>query len=152
MKNIILVALIVMGTISHTYSQSRPDSHAPLGVMGDHTHNKGEFMASYRYMHMKMDGMRNSDNELPTSEVLNNYMMSPVSMTMDMHMLGAMYAPSDKVMIMAMLNYLQNNMDITGMMMMMEMNFSTESSGIGDVQLNAMYQFFKNKKIKSMLH
>ncbi|MEL7333685.1 MAG: hypothetical protein AAFN12_15670 [Cyanobacteria bacterium J06560_2] len=33
------------------WSPSRPDSHAPIGVMGDHTHEKGEFMLSYRYMY-----------------------------------------------------------------------------------------------------
>ena len=32
----------------------RPDSHAPIGVMGDHTHKQGEFMMSYRYMFMEM--------------------------------------------------------------------------------------------------
>ena len=28
----------------------RPDSHAPIGVMGDHMHKEGEYMISYRYM------------------------------------------------------------------------------------------------------
>ena len=32
----------------------RPDNHAPITVMGDHIHEKGELMFSYRYMHMSM--------------------------------------------------------------------------------------------------
>ena len=33
----------------------RPDSHAPIGVMSDHTHEAGEMMFSYRYMFMNMN-------------------------------------------------------------------------------------------------
>ncbi|MEL7113935.1 MAG: transporter, partial [Pseudomonadota bacterium] len=28
--------------------------HAPIGVMADHRHKKGEWMFSYRYMYMDM--------------------------------------------------------------------------------------------------
>ena len=31
-------------------------SHAPVGVMGDHHHKVGEWMLSYRYMAMEMEG------------------------------------------------------------------------------------------------
>ena len=36
----------------------RADSHAPIGVMGDHMHAKGEWMVSYRFMRMAMSGSR----------------------------------------------------------------------------------------------
>lgn len=35
----------------------------------------------------------------------------PTGMTMDMHMLGAMYAPSDRLTLMAMLPYIKKDMD-----------------------------------------
>jgi hypothetical protein len=38
------------------WSPARPDSHAPIGVMGEHIHSEGEIMVSYRYMLMEMDG------------------------------------------------------------------------------------------------
>ena len=31
-------------------------SHAPIAVMADHLHKQGEYMMSYRYMDMSMDG------------------------------------------------------------------------------------------------
>jgi hypothetical protein len=34
----------------------RADDHAPIGVMADHYHEAGEFMFSYRYMSMSMQG------------------------------------------------------------------------------------------------
>ena len=39
---------------SDNWSGARPDGHAPIGVMGEHTHKAGEWMFSYRYMHMSM--------------------------------------------------------------------------------------------------
>ncbi len=36
-------------------TSTRPDSHAPLGVMGDHAHGAGELMLSYRFMGMAME-------------------------------------------------------------------------------------------------
>lgn len=43
---------------SDNWVGARPDGHAPIGVMGDHTHKTGEWMFSYRYMQMHMDGNR----------------------------------------------------------------------------------------------
>jgi hypothetical protein len=37
------------------WTSARPDGHAPISVMGDHYHKKGEFMFSYRFMPMWME-------------------------------------------------------------------------------------------------
>jgi len=74
-----------------THYHTRPDSHAPIGVMGDHTHKKGEFMFSYRYMLMGMDGMLDGSDDISNAEIMNRgYAVTPTEMTMQMHMLGAM--------------------------------------------------------------
>ncbi|MGB1539404.1 MAG: hypothetical protein ACPG80_00440 [Rickettsiales bacterium] len=52
----------------------RADAHAPIGVMRDHTHKKGEAMFSYRYSIMRMEGMRSGTTNLSTSDVLASYM------------------------------------------------------------------------------
>ncbi|WKN30175.1 hypothetical protein PZB74_14510 [Porifericola rhodea] len=107
--------------------------------MGDHTHSKGDVMFSYRYMFMDMQDMRQSTNSLSIATVLQEYMLSPLSMLMHMHMLGAMYAPSDKLTIMLMLNYLQMSMDHRTRM---GMNFTTESSGLADSWVSALYKVY----------
>ena len=38
------------------WTAARPDGHAPISVMGDHMHAMGEWMVSYRYMTMDMEG------------------------------------------------------------------------------------------------
>ncbi|MFW5791454.1 MAG: hypothetical protein ACOCVU_02235 [Desulfohalobiaceae bacterium] len=35
---------------------------SPVGVMGAHTHGRGDWMLSYRYMHMDMGGNRDGSS------------------------------------------------------------------------------------------
>lgn len=119
-----------------------PDEHAPIGVMGDHTHKEGEWMFSYRYMTMNMDGNRDDTDRLATSEVLRSgsgiYAVAPLEMTMEMHMLGAMYAPSDRYTLMVMVPWLKNEMDHATAM---GGAFTTESSDLGDISVAALIPY-----------
>lgn len=120
------------------HDHTRPDSHAPIGVMGDHLMREGEIMLSVRYMAMTMDGNRTGTDSVTTP--LPGYMVSPLSMDMSMHMFGAMYAPSDKLTLMLMLPYTNVSMD--HLVNMSGANFTTEAKGIGDVKLAATYGLF----------
>jgi hypothetical protein len=119
-----------------------PDDHAPIGVMGDHLHNKGEWMASYRFMNMGMDGNRDGTDRLDESEVLlsgtGRYRVAPTDMSMTMHMLGLMYATSDNLTLMAMIPYIENDM---GHVTTMGGAFNTSSLGLGDISLVALSSF-----------
>ena len=53
---------------------SLADSHAPISVMGDHIHKKGEFMFSYRFNHMVMRKMMNGTKKLNLEKSLPNQM------------------------------------------------------------------------------
>ncbi|WP_298894275.1 transporter [uncultured Psychroserpens sp.] len=133
------------------WSGSRPDGHAPISVMGDHTHGKGEFMFSYRYMSMAMEDLKRSNDDVGFGSVLvpngGEYMVTPTEMPMQMHMLGAMYAPSNRITVMAMTSYITMEMDhLTAM----GGTFMTESSGFGDLKLAMMYKFFN--KNRQQLH
>ena len=103
--------LFIPVALAHTegdsWSSDRPDRHAPIGVMGDHTHKAGEFMLSYRYMRMRMGGMRDGDDRVSASSVLGDYIVAPKSMDMNMHMFGAMVAPVDGVTLMLMVRQVQ---------------------------------------------
>ena len=124
---------------ANLWSSARADGHAPLGVMGDHTHGKGEVMISYRYMLMDMDGNRDGTDSLSNAEVLQDFPVTPTNMTMEMHMLGIMYAPSDNLTLMTMIPYVFNNMDHVTRM---GVEFTTESDGFGDIQLGGLYKIF----------
>ncbi|MDU0354127.1 transporter [Paraglaciecola aquimarina] len=134
--------------------------HAPIGVMGDHLHAKGEFMFSYRLMNMQMSGnIQGSDSitdDAIATTVANPYANPPMSpptvrvvpqdMSTQMHMLGFMYAPSDNLTLMAMINYLDKNMTLTTYQGAMGTNtlgdFDTTSSGLADSKLALLYRLY----------
>ncbi|MGY0583128.1 MAG: transporter, partial [Paraglaciecola chathamensis] len=146
-------ALADAGT-AHT--DLRPDDHAPIGVMGDHMHAAGEFMFSYRYMRMNMSDMLQGSSDISASDIATTIAnpfappatvrVVPKEMTTNMHMLGFMYAPNDDITLMAMLNYLERDMDLTtfeGMMGDMVLGqFSTEVSGLADSKLGLLYRLY----------
>ena len=49
------------------WTAARPDGHAPISVMGDHMHKMGEWMVSYRYMTMDMEGLLKESNSVTAS-------------------------------------------------------------------------------------
>lgn len=157
--------LSILSAITISYSINAEEhchlhaSAAPVSVMGNHTHAKGDLMVSYRYAYMSMDGMAAGRNDISSSEVFsNNYTVAPTYMDMRMHMLGMMYAPTDQLTLMAMAAYktLDMSHDIFPMAAPLinlnggETTFKTRSSGIGDLKLSGLYQVYK--KDHSSMH
>jgi hypothetical protein len=121
-------------------------AHAPIGVMGDHMHKKGEWMFSYRYMSMSMEDNLQDDNSVAPETIVSSGLplrVVPIDMTTDMHMLGAMYAPNDQLTLMLMVNYIEKEMDhltFQGMSGISRLGvFTTETSGMGDTKIGALY-------------
>ncbi|MBX2857764.1 MAG: transporter, partial [Cellvibrionaceae bacterium] len=156
---ILLTAVASQACADEGHSPSGAQSHAPIGVMGDHIHKKGEFMFSYRFMQMGMEANRNRGDDLRPEEVIrfeNTFAgrpmqppllrVVPLEMTMDMHMFGAMYAPSDKLTLMLMTNYLEKTMDHVTFNGNGEPLgfFTTETDGIGDTSLSALINWADN--------
>lgn len=140
---ILLCAMVSMAQTASKWSGSRPDGHAPIHVMGDHTHKKGGIMVSYRYMNMAMNGAINGSNSMATAAVHENYMVAPIDMNMTMHMIGIMYAPSDHITIMAMTNYQTNAMNLRTRM---GLDFATAGNGLGDIKLSALSTIFNKNR------
>ena len=142
----------------HTENQpARPDSHAPLGVMGDHTHSGGEWMLSYRYMAMSMQHLGDGVDAVSTSDALRHFAAVPVEMTMQMHMLGMMFAPHDTVTLMAMTSYRDNVMEMHGGGTHAHSHGVThprrmESTGIGDTTLSALIPLLHAQNMAVLLN
>lgn len=145
---------------SHTGHDMSDHSDHGAGAYMDigHRHGKGAWMFEYRFMRMNMEGLLDGTDEVSTDEVSGmamggglapgkSYMMAPTKMTMDMHMLMAMYGITDKLMVMGMANYLRNDMEMvmhmftnTGVNLNMDSYSDMESSGVGDTIFGAMYR------------
>ncbi|MBX2847190.1 MAG: transporter [Acidiferrobacterales bacterium] len=126
---------------------SNASDHAPISVMGDHLHQQGEWMMSYRYMHMDMQGSLVGTNEISNDEIVGTesnpaqFMVAPTEMPMQMHMLGIMYGVSDRITLFAMANFVRQEMShITRA----GGSFVTQSSGIGDAELGVLISILDN--------
>lgn len=143
---------------AHENDKTAPHAmgHAPLGVKGDHRHKKGEWMLSYRFMTMDMEGTRDgtaalTPDQIATGEANPFFGMPgqpptlrvvPTKMRMNMHMVGGMYGLTDRITLMGMTSYRDNDMDhITYMGAMgttVRGEFNTQSKGFGDSTLAAI--------------
>lgn len=143
-------------TVDHSMHNMNEHTHssnmeAPISVMGSHLHEKGSWMVSYRYMDMAMKGLLQGADEISNTQThMEGYMATPLNMDMGMHMIGLMYAPSNKFTLMAMFGYLKNNMNLQMLNMMsgMVVPFSTESSGFRDIQIAGLYSLVNKDKTK----
>lgn len=122
-----VILLIMVGLAIEAYadSVSRADSHAPIGILGDHLHKAGEFMFSYRYARMSMSGNSDSGASLSADDIatsaLNPFFgrtgqpptlrVVPTKMSMSMQMVGLMYAPTDWLTLMGMVGTASKEMD-----------------------------------------
>ncbi|MEM6909096.1 MAG: transporter [Pseudomonadota bacterium] len=156
-----LAALCAMSSAAPTWADDTDGvinalDHAPIGVMGDHRHKKGEWMVSYRFMHMDMEGIQIGTDDVTPEQVVttvpNRFFgnpgqpptlrIVPTSMRMDMHMAGLMYGLSDRVTLMVMGNYITKEMDhITfqgGMGTTRLGTFRTRTADLGDTKVTAL--------------
>ena len=159
-----LTAAAVMATLAMPAAAHEGDGgnvtyatdHAPIGVMADHRHGKGELMVSLRYMHMDMSGNRDGTDSLSPGEIATTVpnpfagnpgmpptlRVVPLEMPMKMLMPGVMYGLNDRVTLLAMGMYLENEMEhVTyqgGMGTTRLGRFTTESAGWGDTTVGAI--------------
>jgi len=130
--------------------------HAPIGVMGDHRHAHGEWMVSYRFMHMDMGGIQIGTDSVTPEQVVTTVpnrfadrpgqpptlRIVPTEMRMDMHMAGLMYGLSDQITLMVMANYWTKEMDhivfAGGMGTDRLGEFRTSPAGFGDTKISAL--------------
>ena len=168
MMNHILVLMIVSALIMANLlgSQANADAagaspynaagHAPLGVMADHTHGQGEWMLSYRFMHMAMAGNRRGTEGMAADTIVTSIpnrffgrprqpptlRIVPTEMRMDMHMFGVMYAPRSWLTLMVMGMYVEKEMEhityIGGKGTRQRGRFKVNTDGMGDTRVSGL--------------
>ena len=157
-----LLAILSTPLLADSPGNVRADTHAPIGVMADHFHNQGEWMFSYRYMHMDMGGNRSGSGDIDPATIAttvpNRFFgtpgqpptlrVVPLDMSMDMHMFGLMYGINDALTLAVMTSYIDksmNHLTFLGGMGSNELGrFRTESSGIGDTSVNLLWRLHEH--------
>jgi hypothetical protein len=112
-----------------------------VNVLGSHTHLAGQWMLSYKYMFMWMDGNRDGTDRISHGKVLQKFFTAPTEMAMQMHMPMIMYAPTDDLTVHAMLPYIRKSMKhITED----SVRFTERTEGIGDLKVDVLYTLLGN--------
>ena len=154
-KAIACAVLFWASVSSLAFASHRAIDHAPIGVMADHTHDRGEWMLSYRVMQMEMQGSRDGTSPISPEETVTSVAnpfagqpgqpptlrVVPTEMSMTMHMLGVMYAPTERVTLMAMFNVIDQEMDHT-----------TFLGGMGTTELGRLQQAAMAWVIPALAH
>lgn len=148
----------------HQHSHQQHSSHAPAGVMFDHILKQaGDFMVGYRYMYNNQaDTMLHHTNAVSDNRIVNHgckamgCSVSPSDMTMHMHMLDLMYAPTDWLTLMLMPQFMDMSMDMRPLQGAPDFNsldLATQAAvhhsehehttgGIGDTGVYALFKLF----------
>lgn len=141
--------------------EGRPDEHAPAGLMGDHVHEPGEFMFEYKYMHMEMNGNRFGTTRVSDVAALDvtgtAFAATPISMTMDMHMLHFMWGFTENVTLWVMPMYFEaemNHLRRPGSMgaLVRGPTFITLNSGFGDTAFGSLINLYEGNTDILMLN
>ena len=134
-------------------NMSRPDFVFPVGVKGGKNMMAKRIMFSYKFGTMDMDCCKDS-----TSSVNNDFIkslgfsMAPTDMTMDMHMFSAMYAYNKNISLMAMLPYIEKEMDMVKLSgMNTGKTHRTSTRGIGDLSIAGLYKLSGKSNLKLSL-
>lgn len=163
LRQIVSVALLIsLSTVAigadHSGRKSLVDRRGPAGVMGDHIHKQGKWMVEYKYMNMYMDDNRIGTNTVSDATALGptnvdgiptNAIATPTQMTMEMHMIHAMYGATDDVTLYAMMMLPSLTMDhIRGpgnpSPLPLGSAFTTHNSGFGDTAFGALLRLFSD--------
>ncbi|SJM92581.1 DUF3570 domain-containing protein [Crenothrix polyspora] len=151
-----------LGESNHHAKHHQHTTHqhaAPAGVMFDHVlHNAGDVMVGYRYMYSDQSGNILHGNSIAKDSAIiqhgcanNTCSSAPSYMTMHMHMLDLMFAPSDWLTLMLMPQFVDMNMSTR------ELNGAPEdpnahshsgghnTGGVGDTGLYAISNLFNKQ-------
>lgn len=164
-SRILFVLLLMTGpALAQEMDHSQHDmtthsAHTGAAAHIHHSHGKSDWMLEYRFMRMSMDGLLDGTHSVDTRDISGvrmgmppmadpdkQYRMAPTEMTMDMHMLMIMYGLTERMSIMAMGSYLDNEMDMVmhmndmAGMPVMDMFGTMETDGLGDTMAGIMYK------------
>jgi Protein of unknown function (DUF3570) len=165
------VNLAAIGQGLHHDSHGQHDHHShpalPAGLLFGHTLDKaGDFMVGYRYLrNWQAGGFLNGDKNVTIKQATDNGCttglgcdMLSTNMSMSMHMLDLMYAPTDWLTLMLMPQFMDMDMDMlwtsertnpmdeghghSSIEMAPHDTHNTETGGVGDTGMYAMVKLF----------
>jgi len=124
--------------------------HPPAGVSAGHTIGAGRFAVGYAYQYSNFDELRDRRDRIKARELIavTGYTSAPSRMEVEQHDFTLMYAPHERVTLMANLPLIRTEMknETAGG------SFTTRSSGVGDLTLTTIARFMEHDFEKTFVH
>ena len=107
-------------------------------------HHDRKWVVMLNYMHMSKSGYFIGDGQIGIADIFSRgFNVAPCSMNTQMLMLEIMHMITHRITLMLMIPYIYKNMDHVNVR---GVNFTTQSHGIGDLQLQLFYKFLKTRE------
>jgi hypothetical protein len=124
--------------------------HPPAGVTAGHTLQDGRFALGYAYDTWRFDELRNRRSRSSATKWLavSGFTSAPSRFEVERHEVALVYSPHERVTLMATVPYVRKemrNQSASGA-------FTTQASGIGDVELTAITRFMEKDFERSFFH
>ena len=130
------------------WNRGHPDAHGPIGVVGTPTLQQGELLLAYRLGYVLEDGNLIDSQPVTVEEILQVYDVTPVSRPLYRHEPALMLGLADVLLVRAALPIVSMRMDhVTDG----GTAFSVESSGVEDLQLDAMLRLYDGTWMRAYL-
>jgi hypothetical protein len=131
------------------WSQDRPDAVAPTGVFGDRTLPKDIGEIGLQYARLQQEGVRAGTELLDPLELFRVFRIVPFAAVSEKYEVRGMLGLTDKLTLAARANFLTRSRehlteDLT--------YFVLESSGIGDIQAQALYDLYAVGAVRAHVH
>ena len=126
----------------------RASDFAPVGVLLDHTHARGDWTFLYRFTRIEKRHLLVGDFPVTPSQVAAKYTDVPLAWTQDTHTLGAMYAPRDRFTFALLLPVVNNRLEESAGGAFR----TTETTGIGDAKLIFLIPFVQKGQEKTQFN
>lgn len=148
-----ICSLFAFSFLTATALAGTASDHAPIGVMGDHTHTQGGWMVGYREEHTSFSGNKDGTNSISPASLMSQYGEVPLNMSMDMHMFELMYGATENLTLMVMPQYMTMRMLHASSHGGGHMH-THEVEGFGDTEVTGLYSFYRsdNGSIKQKAH
>lgn len=131
-----------------TWSSTRPDAFAPLGIAGGRSLAMGQFEIAYRFTQMNSKGVWYQTDSLSLDETFDLYPVAPLALEDMRHTLALAYAPHEDFTVLAEIGYAQLHREQyteDGLF------YATDADELGDLEVTGRYTAFSEGRHRAYL-
>lgn len=139
----VLVAALALvaapaGAQEYVWNADRPDGVAPVSIVNDRTLGSGILEVSYRYARMEAQGLKFGKEVFTEDEALELFTFVPLERTAEGHMATISFGATDDVTVSVTGGWVTKTRTSANE----EVFFSTEASGMTDIEADALWQVY----------